>query len=112
MKIVPYRDDLAQQFYDINAAWITAMFTLEAHDRDVLENPRARIVDPGGAILFVEHPDLGIIGTCALMPKPRLAVMPAFSSRAARRAMTFSTPCSANLKLDQGRMIWPEIAGS
>jgi GNAT superfamily N-acetyltransferase len=42
------------------------MFTLEATDREVLENPRARIVDPGGEILFVEAEGLGIVGTCAL----------------------------------------------
>lgn len=63
-----YDDSLAAAFHDINAEWIAAMFTLEDHDRDVLENPRARIVGPGGAILFAEHADLGIIGTCALMP--------------------------------------------
>jgi N-acetylglutamate synthase-like GNAT family acetyltransferase len=32
----------------------------------VLENPRARIVDQGGAILFAEDADMGIVGTCAL----------------------------------------------
>ncbi len=31
-----------------------------------------------------------------------IGVMPPLSSMAARRAMTFSTPCSASLKLDQG----------
>lgn len=63
-----YDDSLAVKFHDINAEWITAMFTLEAHDRDVLENPRQRIIDPGGAILFAEHAEHSIIGTCALMP--------------------------------------------
>ena len=48
----------------------------------------------------------------AEMPKPRLAVWPARSSIAARRAMIFSMPCSARLKLSHGRMTSPEIAGS
>lgn len=61
-----FRDDLAAAFHDINAEWIDAMFQMEDADREVLENPRARIVDPGGAILFVEAPGLGVIGTCAL----------------------------------------------
>lgn len=61
-----FEDDLAQSFHDINAEWIESMFVLEQTDRDVLENPRARIVDPGGAILFVEAEGLGVIGTCAL----------------------------------------------
>ncbi|MCJ2185240.1 bifunctional helix-turn-helix transcriptional regulator/GNAT family N-acetyltransferase [Novosphingobium beihaiensis] len=61
-----FSDDLARHFHDINAEWITAMFQLEQTDRDVLENPRAAIVDPGGVILFVEAEGLGIVGTCAL----------------------------------------------
>lgn len=61
-----FSDELAGAFHDINAAWIEAMFRLEPTDRDVLENPRARIVDQGGAILFAEDADMGIVGTCAL----------------------------------------------
>lgn len=61
-----FRDDLAQAFHDINAEWIGAMYRMERTDRDVLEHPRARIVDPGGAILFVEAAGLGIVGACAL----------------------------------------------
>lgn len=42
------------------------MFRLEDTDRDVLDNPGARIVDSGGVILFAQDQDLGIVGTCAL----------------------------------------------
>jgi len=66
LKIHPFRDDLAQAFHDINVEWIGAMYRLEQTDRDVLENPRARIIDPGGDILFVAAEGLGIVGTCAL----------------------------------------------
>lgn len=61
-----FSDSLAHHFHDINAEWIEAMFRLEPTDREVLENPRSRIVEPGGCILFVEAPGLGIVGTCAL----------------------------------------------
>lgn len=61
-----YEDALASAFHDINAEWIEAMFAMEAADREVLLHPRESIVDPGGAILFVEAPGLGVIGTCAL----------------------------------------------
>jgi DNA-binding MarR family transcriptional regulator/N-acetylglutamate synthase-like GNAT family acetyltransferase len=61
-----FTDDLAPDFRRINAEWISAMYKLEQTDIDVLENPRARIIDQGGAILFVESPSLGIIGACAL----------------------------------------------
>jgi N-acetylglutamate synthase-like GNAT family acetyltransferase len=66
LAIVPFSDDLAPRFHDINAQWISSMFTLEQTDRDVLENPRARIIEPGGDILFVAADGLGIIGACAL----------------------------------------------
>jgi DNA-binding MarR family transcriptional regulator/GNAT superfamily N-acetyltransferase len=61
-----YDDSLAGAFHDINAEWITAMFRMEPADREVIEHPRERIIDPGGAILFVVAPGLGVIGTCAL----------------------------------------------
>lgn len=66
LTIREFSDDLAPHFHDINAQWIEAMFRLEATDREVLENPRARIIDKGGAILFVEAAGLGVVGACAL----------------------------------------------
>lgn len=66
LKIHPFSDDLAQAFHDINVEWIGAMYRIEQADRDVLENPRARIIDAGGDILFVEAEGLGIVGACAL----------------------------------------------
>ncbi|MBW8860525.1 MAG: MarR family transcriptional regulator, partial [Caulobacter sp.] len=62
-----FSDDLAGAFYAINAAWISQMFALEDNDVTLLENPRALIVDKGGAVLFAETPDLGVVGTCAIM---------------------------------------------
>jgi len=66
LSIRGYSDELARDFHDINAQWIEAMFAMEQADRDVLEQPRACIVEPGGDILFVEADGLGIVGTCAL----------------------------------------------
>lgn len=68
LTIREYDDTLARDFHDINAEWIGAMFRLEPTDREVLENPRATIIDRGGAILFVEAEGLGVVGTCALQP--------------------------------------------
>lgn len=66
LSIREYSDDLAGAFHDINAAWIEDLFQLEPTDREVLSNPRAHIIDPGGTILFVEAKGLGIVGACAL----------------------------------------------
>src|SRR5690606_12138720 len=68
MKIVEYDDSLAAEFRDINLEWISSMFRVEAVDLEVLEHPRERIIDAGGAILFVATDELGIVGACALMP--------------------------------------------
>ncbi len=66
LSIRDYSDDLAREFYDINAEWISDMFRMEETDRKTLENPRASVIDAGGAVLFVEARGVGIIGTCAL----------------------------------------------
>ncbi len=68
LTIREFSDDLAQAFHDINAEWIEAMFVLEPVDRDVLLNPRERIIAAGGVILFVEAEGLGVVGTGALRP--------------------------------------------
>lgn len=65
LSIRRYDDRLAAAFRDINVAWIEAMFALEPADREVLDDPRGRIVDPGGDVLFVEAQGL-VVGTCAL----------------------------------------------
>lgn len=67
LKIHEFCDELAAHFHDINAEWINAMFTLEPTDRELLENPRSKIIEPGGVILFVEARGMGIVGTCALL---------------------------------------------
>ncbi|KQY93509.1 MarR family transcriptional regulator [Caulobacter sp. Root1455] len=67
MTIRDFSDDLARAFHDINAAWIAQMFALEENDITLLENPRELIVDKGGAVLFAQTPDLGVVGTCAIM---------------------------------------------
>ncbi|MFM9828867.1 MAG: GNAT family N-acetyltransferase [Sphingomonas sp.] len=64
--LLPFTDALAPHFAAINTAWIEEMFAMEPADRDVLDHPRARLIDTGGAILFVAAPDLGIIGAAAL----------------------------------------------
>ena len=67
--ILEFSDALAPHFESINAQWINAMFILEDIDKQVLQQPRAHIIDKGGKIWFAKHPKLGIIGACALLNK-------------------------------------------
>jgi DNA-binding MarR family transcriptional regulator/N-acetylglutamate synthase-like GNAT family acetyltransferase len=62
-----FSDDLAEAFHRINAEWIGEMFALEQNDIDLLSRPRELILDKGGVVLFAQTPELGVVGTCALM---------------------------------------------
>jgi DNA-binding MarR family transcriptional regulator/N-acetylglutamate synthase-like GNAT family acetyltransferase len=66
LTILEYSDSLAPVFRDINAQWIESMYQMEQADLEVLEDPRAKIMDKGGDILFVAAEGLGVVGTCAL----------------------------------------------
>ena len=66
MEIVDYRPDLAGAFKALNEAWITTLFALEPKDLEVLDDPKGRIIDKGGHLIFAE--DGGeIVGCVALM---------------------------------------------
>ena len=68
LKIVPYRPELAEDFYRINAEWIESMFVMEPSDLEVLKDPQSFIIDKGGDILFVANDEGEIIGAGALQP--------------------------------------------
>lgn len=65
--IRPYTDALAPSFARINRQWIEAMYVLEPLDEAQLSDPRGQILVGGGDILFVEDPELGVVGTCGLL---------------------------------------------
>jgi GNAT superfamily N-acetyltransferase len=68
VSIVPWRPAFAGAFRDINLAWISEMFEVEAHDLEMLDDPQGFIINAGGVILCAEAVDLGVVGTCALIP--------------------------------------------
>lgn len=53
-------------FRDINLEWIAAYFVVEAKDREVLDDPRKYILDPGGAIFLATEGDRPV-GAVALI---------------------------------------------
>ncbi len=59
----------ADDFNRINREWISAMFYLEDIDEKVISDPQTHIIKPGGHIWFASVPDMGIVGTCALLKK-------------------------------------------
>lgn len=69
IEFLDFSDALAPYFDSINTQWINTMFVLEDIDKQVLQHPRKHIIDHGGQIWFARHPDLGVVGACALLNK-------------------------------------------
>ncbi|HEY2710248.1 MAG TPA: GNAT family N-acetyltransferase [Caulobacteraceae bacterium] len=93
MEIVDFRPDLAGAFKALNEAWISKYFELEAKDIDVLANPEARIIAPGGHILLAIE-DGEAVGCVALIAMPKggfelakMAVIETYKGRGLGRAL-------------------------
>ncbi|MDF2178127.1 GNAT family N-acetyltransferase [Aliiglaciecola sp. CAU 1673] len=69
IEFLPFSPELARYFESINRQWIEAMFVMEQADQEMLSQPQRKVIEPGGRIWFARHPQLGIVGTCALMNK-------------------------------------------
>lgn len=65
MQIVDFAPAYAEAFRRLNEAWIVKHFTLEAKDREVLEDPQGKIIDKGGRI-FMALQDGEPVGCVAL----------------------------------------------
>jgi ribosomal protein S18 acetylase RimI-like enzyme len=64
--VVPYREEFQSAFAQLNRDWIEMYFVLEDADREVLGDPRGKILDPGGEVFFVLE-DGEVRGTCAVL---------------------------------------------
>jgi putative acetyltransferase len=64
--VVPYREEFRSAFEQLNREWIERYFVLEQADREVLGDPRGKILDAGGQVFFVlERGE--VLGTCAVL---------------------------------------------
>lgn len=66
MEIIHFEPQYANDFRDLNVAWLEKYFWVEPHDEEVLGKPGKYIIEPGGTIFLVREND-EIIGTVALM---------------------------------------------
>jgi len=66
MEIVEFEPRHAEAFRTLNEAWISRHFTLEAKDREVLEDPQGKIIAKGGRI-FMALKDGEAVGCVALI---------------------------------------------
>lgn len=67
--IVGFSEAYAVDFQRLNEEWLNAYFRVEAVDAAVLADPKARIIDSGGEILFARRGSV-VIGTVALKRCP------------------------------------------
>ena len=81
--IVPFKDEYANQFRDLNIEWLEKFFYVEDHDKEVLNNAKNYIIDKGGYIFFALNKG-EIAGTVALINEEegfelsKMAVSPKF----------------------------------
>ena len=65
-QVVLYREEFRAAFDELNREWIENYFTLEPADREILGDPRGKIIDAGGQVFFlIEGGE--ILGTCAML---------------------------------------------
>ncbi len=88
IKIVGFDDKFALAFAELNYAWISEHFTVEEHDREILDHPFNVIVEPGGEVFFAVTDDGQVVGTAAMINAgngvfelTKMAVDPAFQGK-------------------------------
>lgn len=67
MEIVDFRPEHAAAFKALNETWISKHFVLEAKDREVLDDPRGKILAKGGRIFMAIDEGGETVGCAALI---------------------------------------------
>lgn len=65
VEIHTFTPALAPHFARLNIEWLEKYFRVEPIDHEVLSRPQAKIIDPGGQILFAVDGD-DVLGTVAM----------------------------------------------
>jgi len=73
IKIVPFQNQFAKDFYNLNIEWLRTYFCVEPFDEEVLSKPESYILNKGGYIFFAKLDEM-IVGTVALMPTQEISV--------------------------------------
>lgn len=67
VEVIEFDERYADDFGRLNYEWIAKSYTVEKHDREILDHPRETIIEPGGQI-FCALVDAVAAGTVALIP--------------------------------------------
>ncbi len=66
IEIIPFENQYANYFYNLNIEWLEKYFYVEPYDKKVLSNPQEYIIDNNGYIFFVKY-NHKIVGTLAFI---------------------------------------------
>lgn len=66
MEIVKYREELKQDFIELNTAWVEKYFVMEAEDIEILNNVDELIMS--GAMIFFAVEDERVLAVCMVIP--------------------------------------------
>ncbi len=83
VEIVPFEENYAHHFYDLNVEWLKKYFYVEPYDEQVLSNPKKYVLDSGGVIFFARY-NHQIVGVAAFINQQsffelsKMAVSPEF----------------------------------
>ncbi len=84
IEIVEFTDEWARDFASLNYEWIEKFFSVERHDREILDNPMRSVIQPGGQIFMAIVSGIAA-GTVAMIPAgstvmelTKMAVAPEF----------------------------------
>jgi ribosomal protein S18 acetylase RimI-like enzyme len=66
IEIIPFEEEYATDFYNLNVAWLEKYFYVERYDKQVLSNPQKYVIDTGGFIFFAKYNN-EIVGVVALI---------------------------------------------
>ena len=99
-----YSPALKKWFESLNREWIETYFEVEEYDRKILTDPRGKIVNRGGTVLFA-FLDKTVVGTCALvrhksgaLELSKMAVAPKYRGRGiGRRLLEAAVDKSGNM---------------
>lgn len=64
--VIEFEDAFAADFARLNYQWIEHYFSVEPHDREMLDHPKEFVIDPGGLIFFAMV-NGDVVGTVALI---------------------------------------------
>lgn len=122
VEIVEFSDEWAEDFAALNYEWIEKFFSIEKHDKDILDNPVDSVIAPGGQIFMAVVSGLAA-GTVALIPAgagvlelTKMAVAPEFQGMGIANQLMESSIEHAKTKgvrlifLESHRSLQPALA--